>query len=463
MIGRVNVGKSSLFNRLTHSRDALVNPEAGLTRDLREGEVRYEGARFTLVDSGGLGWEGTYATDVFDQVQSALRRAVHVWLVADAVHGHGAWEDTLAQQIRRAGRSFSVVMNKVDNASREGMLGEFYGMGAKDLHPVSVLHGRGLQDLLDATLRLLPPATEALSAFVPPVRMALFGRPNVGKSSLANRLLGQDRMIVSAEAGTTREAIPISLHTARGVFVLIDSAGVRRRSRTPYGLEKLGVVHTLHALENADVAVLVVDASEPMAEQDQRLAGIILERGRGLVVALNKWDLLNVDEAKAQAVEELARRRLRFAAHAPLLRVSALRGWGDERLLRTVSGVAAEHSKRITTGDLNRVLREVVHNTPPPALGRFPTRIYYAAQVRTAPPVFCLHTNHTQTIPRSYTLFIVQRLRYHFGFSGCPIQIHWHDHHQSSRTSLRAKGSKKPRRALQQRPRKRPGGKPRQG
>ncbi len=448
LVGRPNVGKSTLFNRLTRSRQALVTAVAGTTRDRREGRVDDEDYRFRLVDTGGMGFGMglEFSTEVEAQIEQAVAGADYVWVLLDAKEGLNPFDAQLYRWVRRHGKAFAGVINKADNPSRRENLAEFYALGGERLYAISAAHGLGVPALLEATARELPalrrPATVPVAAAddgeaspaaartrapreAGALRVAFLGRPNVGKSSLVNRILGRDRMIVSEVPGTTREAVETPFEAFGRSYVLVDTAGIRRRSRTKEHLEKIGVLHSLGALNWVQVAVLVVDASGEVATQDARIAQYITEARRAVVVALNKWDCVEGEAARAKTLEADIRERLRFLEYATFVRTSALEGSGVEALFQAIERAAAQFRREIQTADLNRVVQAATLRFPPPAQGRSQTRIHYGTQVGTEPPAFRFFANHPEQIDAAYTRFFENQLRHHFGMEGTPIRIDW--------------------------------------
>ncbi len=429
LVGRPNVGKSTLFNRLTRSRQALVAPIPGVTRDRKEQVARYEEYRFRLVDTGGLGFarEAAFAEEIAAQVRQAIASADLVWLVLDAAEGLNPFDAEVYRALQKQGQPVLVVANKADSPGRRASAAEFYALGAEMVYPVSALHGTGLREALEGSARRVPTLLASANAErtdPAPVRVAFIGRPNAGKSSLVNRLLGAERQIVSEIAGTTREAVELPFRLFEQDYVLVDTAGIRRRARTTEYLEKISVLNALAAMQLADVVVLVLDATVGAAEQDARIAGYVLEKGRGLVVAMNKWDLLEPGR-DAKAVEADIAHALRFVEFAPRVRLSAITGDGLERLFKEVRTVAREFAREIQTADLNRVIQIVTRQTPPPAKGRSASKIHYGTQTGTRPPVFRFFANHPEQIPDAYTRFMEHQLRYHFGFRGVPVVVQW--------------------------------------
>jgi len=429
LVGRPNVGKSTLYNRLTGSKRALMAATPGVTRDRREAEARPLGYHFRVVDTGGLvfGERGDFLPEVSAQVATAVAEADFVCLVVDGTEGLTAGDAEIYRWVARQGKPHLVLVNKADNPQRAEALGDFYALGTADLQPISALHGHGLDAVyahIDERVRIRADEREAApEAEAAPIRVAFLGRPNVGKSTLVNRILGAARMIVSEVAGTTREAIDVPFRRGGRDFVLIDTAGIRRRARTTEHLEKIGVLSSLGALHRADVAVLVVDAGGSVAEQDARLAGYVLDHKRALVVAMNKWD--RVRPAAARDREQDIRHVLRFvdfAAHVP---TSGRSGRGLGRLFEEVVAAHREFTRAVQTAELNRLLQEWVSHHAPPARRNLPSKVYYAAQLGIAPPRFRIFTNHPEQIREGYTRYIVNQVRKHFGFKGTPVEVEW--------------------------------------
>lgn len=451
VVGRPNVGKSTLFNRLTRSRQALVAPVPGTTRDRREGAVAWPPYRFALVDTGGMGFDRAeaFSAEVEAQISRAVADADLIWLLLDVTEGLTPYDEALHRWVVRQGKPFLVVVNKGDSPQRRRELAEFYALGVERLYAVSAEHGYGVTELLEGSAEVVPGLVETAAAGEPasreedaegadrPLRVVFLGRPNVGKSSLVNRILGDARMIVSPTAGTTREAIELPFEAYGREVVLVDTAGLRRRSRTKEYLDKLSALNALGALNRVDVAVLVLDAADEVAGQDARIANAIVEHQRAVVIAANKWD--RVPRGQGKAVEADIRERLRFLPYAALVRTSATEGQGLERLFRAIGQAAEQFNRRIQTADLNRVVEATELRTPPPARGRSRTRVYYGVQTGRRPPSFAFYTNHPEQIQPAYTRFFENQLRYHFGLKGTPIRIQWRERPaRAKRTAPRA-------------------------
>jgi GTP-binding protein len=430
IVGRPNVGKSALFNRLVRQRLAIVDDVPGLTRDRLYAPAEWRGRAFTVVDTGGLvsGTAGGIAGQVRDQARRAIAEADVILFVVDARAGIVPEDRAIADVVRRAHAPVLIAANKVDGESLEPSAYEFHALGFGDPIPISALHGRGTGDLLDAVVALLPEAAADAgreeAAPPAPVAVALVGRPNVGKSSLVNAILGEPRVIVDATPGTTRDSVDESFERGGRRYVLIDTAGLRRRSRVDEPIEVYSAARARQAIDRADVAVLVLDATDVLSDQDQRIAREVVEAGRGVIIAVNKWDRV------ATTPEIDARRRrnilhgLRFISFAPIVATSATEGWGIADLLEAVDRVAQAHQGRIGTGPLNRVIGDAVakHEPPTDAVGRR-LRIYYATQPQTRPPVIVLFVNEPQRMPADYRRYLENAVRGKFDLYGVPLRL----------------------------------------
>jgi len=434
VVGRPNVGKSTLVNRLVGRREAIVEERPGVTRDRTTHTAEWNRRRFTLVDTGG--WMPTRQRQsrlddaVAAQAETAVTDADLIVFVVDAAVGITEEDAEIAGWLRASGRPVQLVANKVDNlgspARSASELAELYALGVGDPAPVSALHGRGAGDLLDLFVARLgeagaferPPGGR--TADVPGV--ALIGRPNVGKSSLFNRLLGEERTIVDERPGTTRDAVDTVVALPDGTtYRFVDTAGLRRRARVrgAQATEYYSTVRTVKALDAAAVALLVLDASEPVGEQEQKLARQVLDVGRALVLVLNKWDL--VDEYRREMLERERDRKLSFVGYAPLVRTSAATGRGVDKLLPAIGAVYEEWSRRVPTARLNQWLADAVDANPPPLHAGRSVRLRYATQVATGPPRFRVFT--TGELSPGYVRYLERRLRDTFGFAGTPLDI----------------------------------------
>jgi GTP-binding protein len=424
VVGRPNVGKSTLVNRVLGSRQAVVEDVPGVTRDRVAYDANWRGRAFTLVDTGG--WEpsvertGALAARVAWQARLAVDAADAVLFVVDAVVGATDADEAVASVLRRSGKPVVLAANKVDDAPGEPAAASLWSLGLGEPYPVSALHGRGSGDLLDVVLDALPDGPMApFSTETGPRRVALIGRPNVGKSSLLNKLAGQPRALVDSVAGTTRDPVDELIDLAGKTWRFVDTAGIRRRFRENQGADYYAALRTAGALERAEVAVVLVDASEPLTEQDLRIVGMVIEAGRALVLACNKWDL--VDEDRRVFLDRELDRQLYTARWATRVNVSATTGRHIDRLAPAIELALDGWETRVPTGRLNTWLNGLVAATPPPVRGGKQPKILFATQAAAAPPHFVLFT--TGFLEASYRRFIERRLREEFGFEGSPIRV----------------------------------------
>jgi GTPase len=420
VVGRPNVGKSTLVNRILGRREAVVQDVPGVTRDRIAYDAYWGGRQFTLVDTGG--WEpdatGLQAM-VSRQAEQAVITADLVLFVIDSRTGVTETDLVVARTLRRAGRPVVVAVTKVDDERGESDAAEAWSLGLGEPYPVSGLHGRGSGDLLDAILEKLPDAPPEREATGGPRRVALVGRPNVGKSSLLNRLTGQERSVVDAVAGTTVDPVDSMLELGGETWRFVDTAGLRRRVTNASGMEYYASLRTASAIESAEVAVVLLDASEVISEQDQRVISMVVEAGRALVIAFNKWDL--VDEDRRLQLEKEADWELQRVQWAPRVNVSAKTGRAVDKLAGALRVSLESWDRRIPTGRLNSWLTEVVNATPPPGRGGKHPRVLFATQADTRPPRFVLFT--TGFLEAGYRRFLERKLREDFDFQGSPIEI----------------------------------------
>jgi GTP-binding protein len=417
IVGRPNVGKSTLVNRIVGKRVAIVEERPGVTRDRKELEADWRGRRFTIVDTGGWMAAGDgLDAKVSDQAERAIKGADVVLFVADATVGITEEDDQVAAVLRRAKRPVVVVVNKVDSEHRETDAWDFARLGLGEPMAVSALHGRQVGDLLDEVFSRLPPTgADELppdTAKVPSI--AVVGRPNVGKSTLFNRLIGDDRSVVHDEPGTTRDSIDTIVDTADGPLRFVDTAGMRRKSKIVEGAEYYSLVRALQSVDLADAAMLVVDATEGVTHQDQRLGERIDAAGSPVLIVMNKMDLLDA-EARAEAAEQVAD-RLAFLGYAPVLNISALTGKGVHRLLPAIKEAIDAYHRRVPTRELNEVVQAAQAAQPAPG-----ARVLYATQGAVDPPTFTLFTN--RALPAPYLRYLERRIREHFGFGPTPLKL----------------------------------------
>ena len=420
IIGRPNVGKSTLVNRILGRREAVVQDVPGVTRDRVSYEADWSGHRFLLVDTGG--WDPDaqgMAAQIAEQAERAVALADVVVLVVDATVGATDSEEAVVRVLRRAGKPVVLAANKVDDQRGEADAASLWSLGLGEPHPVSALHGRGSGDLLDAVLEELPDVGSGRLPTGGPRRVALVGKPNVGKSSLLNRLAGQQRAVVSEVAGTTVDPVDEVVVLRDREWLFVDTAGIRRRIREASGHEYYASLRTHAALEKAEVAVVLVDGGEPLSEQDLRITSMVVESGRALVLAINKWDL--VDEERRRYLEREIERDLAPVAWAPRVNVSARTGRAMDKLVPALDAALEGWGTRVPTSRLNQFLKELVAAHPHPLRGGKQPRILFGTQAATRPPTFVLFT--TGFLEAGYRRFLERRLREEFGFEGSPIRI----------------------------------------
>jgi len=423
IVGRPNVGKSTLFNRLVGQRRALVRDVPGVTRDRLYGHVAFERWQATVIDTGGFDpkAEEPLIEGVRRQVMVAVEEADLVLFVVDARAGVTPLDAEIANVLRRSDRPVVVVANKIDTGGMEGALAELYRLGFGEPAPVSAEHGRGVAELLEvararAPLDSAPPAPRGV------VHLAVIGRPNVGKSSLVNAMVGTDRVLVHDAPGTTRDAVDIAFEYDGHSYVLVDTAGIRRKGKVSEALEKLAVVMALRSLERCQVALLVIDSSEGLTAQDTHIGGYAHEAGRAVVLVVNKWDLVPPGMVRKAEVTEQLRDRLPFLDYAPICFVSATEGQGVREIFETVDEVAAAAQRRVAPGEVTTVLRQAVQRRPASVRGEALT-VQSAVQVSAAPPTFAVKVNRPDEVHFSYQRYLVRSLRLAFGFAGSPIRL----------------------------------------
>jgi GTPase len=433
IVGRPNVGKSTLFNRLLGQRRALVEDFPGVTRDRHYAEVKRFDTRFLLIDTGGFEpvSEDRLLVQMREQSQLAVEEADVVLFVLDGRQGLTPADQEVADMLRRVAKPVLYVINKIDGDRQELAIAEFFDLGVERVHPVSAEHGRGLDELVDELLELLPVTDAPAEEDEDEVRIAVIGRPNVGKSSLVNRLLGVERMVANPQAGTTRDSIDSPFRFKGRRYVLIDTAGIRRKGKVSQQLEKYSVVQALKAMDRAHVVLMVIDAQEGITDQDQAVAGYAFEKGRAVVLLVNKWDLLDKDNATMGRYVEQVRSELQFLAFAPVLFISAMTGQRVARIMTEVEKVAGEFNRRVPTPALNRVLGEAVQAHHPPLYQGKRVKFFYAAQTTVRPPTFVVFANHAEGIPVSYQRYLSGKFRAAFGFEGSPLRLLFKDRERS--------------------------------
>jgi len=422
IIGRANVGKSTLFNRLSRSSRALVANISGVTRDRHYATVVLSERTFLLVDTGGLvGGEDELGAQVRRQAEEAVAEADVIILVTDGREGLQPGDALVVDYLRRTGKPVLVAVNKIDQARLEPNVAEFYRFGLPLLFPVSATHGLGIASLLEAVLQHLPPVVEAPEA-PPGLRVAILGRPNVGKSSFINYFLGEARLLVSETPGTTRDAIDIPLRVAGADYILVDTAGLRRPSQVRReGLERQMVLKTLKALYRAEAVVLMLDAQEGLTAQDLRIIGLVEDQAKICLVLVNKWDLVagKLQNETLQQVTE----GLEIVSHVPVLPVSVLNGYNLRKVFPLLGDLYEQSGRRATTGKLNELLREITSRVPPPRYRNRPVKFLYLTQAEVHPPTFIAFVNSPQGVPDSYRRFLVKQLRQHLAIPHTPVRL----------------------------------------
>jgi GTP-binding protein len=431
IVGRPNVGKSTLFNRLTRSRDAIVADFAGLTRDRHYGDARVDGREFIVVDTGGFepdAREGLVQA-MARQTKAAVAEADVVVFLLDARTGLTPHDEDIARFLRGTGRPVVLAVNKAEGMAESPRLAEFHELGLGEPLPVSAAHGQGVRALVEAAFAGLPPADdrattgddEAAAGDNRPIRLAVAGRPNAGKSTLINTWLGEERLVAFDQPGTTRDAIHVPFEHGGRRFELIDTAGLRRKGRVFEAIEKFSVVKTLQAIADANVVVLLLDATQGISEQDAHIAGYVVESGRAVVVAVNKWDA--VDAYRRELLERALAQRLAFLRYAPVLKISALKRQGLAPLWKAIVEAHASATRKLPTPALTRLLHEAVQHQAPARAGRFRPKLRYAHQGGMNPPIVVIHGNSLEHLSDAYRRYLEARLREHFKLVGTPVRL----------------------------------------
>jgi len=423
IVGRPNVGKSTLFNRLVGRRLAITHEVPGTTRDRLYAEGEWGGVSFILVDTAGLELASNddLMAQVRAQAQIAIAEADVIVFLVDVKDGLTAGDEEVAQVLRRTAKPVLLAVNKAESQARREAAVEFYALGLGELYPISALHGTGTGDLLDQVVGAFP--VEEEEEELEAIKIAIVGRPNVGKSSLLNKILGQERSIVHSTPGTTRDAIDTQIEWEGETLVLIDTAGIRKRGRIERGVEKYSVLRALRAIDRADVVLLLIDAVEGATAQDAHIAGYILEEAKSAVVVVNKWDLVEKDTYTMQIYLEHVYTVLRFLDYVPALFVSALTGQRVDQVLPTALRVQEERLIRITTAELNRILQEAVARHAPPSKAGKRLKFYYVTQAAVDPPTFVFFVNDPRLVHFSYERYLENQLREHYGFLGTPLRL----------------------------------------
>ena len=428
IVGRPNVGKSTLFNRILGRRMAIVEDIPGVTRDRNYADVSRYAKRFTLIDTGGFepASNDRLLAQMREQSQLAMEEADIILFVMDGREGLNPADEEVAGMLRQVDKPVLFVVNKVDGPSQEAMLGEFYALGVGELYPVSAEHRHGVGSLVDEVLSLLPEQEEDQDKLTE-TRLSIIGRPNVGKSSLVNRLLGYERVVANPTAGTTRDSVDTPFIYNEKRYVLIDTAGIRRKGRVSQKLEKYSVIHALKALDRTHVALVVIDAEEGITDQDLTIAGYAHERGRAVILIVNKWDLVKKDNTTMGEYVKDVRDAFKFLPDSPIHFVSALTGQRINKIMADVEMVSDEFNRKVSTAELNRVLKDAEINHPPPMFRGRRLKLFYATQTAVRPPTFIIFVNKAEGIHFSYERYLMNCLRQAFGFVACPIRLKFSD------------------------------------
>ena len=424
LLGRPNVGKSTLFNRITRSRDALVDPAPGVTRDRHYARAQWEERSFMLVDTGGIEDGDEFSSHIRSQAMQALEEADIIILLLDGRQGVMPGDHELAALLRRTDKTVFFAVNKIDSPDIEtALLTPFWELGVEQLWALSADHGYGFSTLMNALAEKLDKTAAPAELPEGTIRLAFLGRPNVGKSSMVNAIMGQERMVVSDVAGTTRDAVDTLLTAGQHSYLLIDTAGIRRKGKTTDKLEKFSVLKALHSLSRCDIAVVLIDAEEGIAEQDTKVIGYTQEQGRALIILLNKWDLLEGDKKRQERLLEEVRQASNFIPFAPIFKVSAKTGAGIKRLFPEIGKMHRQFTRRFPTAALNRLLEEAKAKHEPPMYQGRRLKLYYTAQISTAPPAFAIITNQPKGIHFSYQRYLTNRFREGLGLDRVPLRL----------------------------------------
>ncbi len=435
IIGRPNVGKSTFVNRLAGARHSIVDDAPGVTRDRKYFDVQWLDKVFTVIDTGGIvpSDEEDIPVNIFAQAKIACEEADKIIFMTDGKDGVTPIDEDIANILRRSDKPIYLAVNKIDSAERNSYAAEFYSLSLGEPFPISALHGSGgVGDLLDAVTSDFEAPTEEEEVENRPIRIAIVGKPNAGKSSIVNALLGKDRCIVSDISGTTRDTIDSTVHYEKEEFILVDTAGIRKKAKVDWGVEKFAVTRAIKAIRDCDVAILVIDATDGMTDQDKKIASIVIEAGKGMIVAINKWDLVeNKQSSTINKFEKEIEQDAPFLHYVPKIFISAVTKQRLVSIYKETKKVWEQCTKRVSTSVLNKVIADAYAMVPPDTVKNKRLKIYYTTQVKVAPPSFALFVNKADLLKDSYKRYIENRMREAFGFFGTPIRL-----------SVREKGDK---------------------
>jgi GTPase len=430
LVGRPNVGKSTLFNRITKSRNAIVDPTPGVTRDRHYQRVIWNERSFILVDTGGIddSVEDVMVSHIRRQAVAAIEEADTILFLLDGREGLTPADHEIAKILRQSEKTVFHVVNKIDGPEQEiEILSQFYELGVEQLWPLSAEHTYGFYSLMDDLVASLKDSTVDANLPEDTIKVAFLGRPNVGKSSMINKILGEDRMVVSEISGTTRDSVDTLLEHGKHRYLLIDTAGIRRKGKTKEKLEKFSILKALNALQRCDIAVVLLDAAEGLTEQDTKVIGYTQEQGRGLILLINKWDLVADDAKRQKEIMEEIGRGVPFVGFAPLLKVSALSGYGIKRMFPAIGSVYRQFKQIFPTSALNRLLQDAVEDHSPPIYKNKRLKFYYTSQIGTSPPKFVIMTNSYKGVHFSYQRYLTNRFREGLGLDKVPIKLFFKD------------------------------------
>ncbi len=425
IIGRPNVGKSTLFNRLISERRAIVEDVPGVTRDRIYADTQWDGKEFSLVDTGGFDPEGDelYPSLIKNQIDIALDESDLILCILDGQEGVMPHDLDVIELLRKVKKPVLFAVNKVDHKKHETRALEFHNLGIKNYIVISAMQGRNVNELLDKIIELLPAYEQIEEPDEDIIKIAVLGKPNVGKSTLINKFLGEDRLITSPVAGTTRDTIDSYITREDKKYLLIDTAGIRRKSRITFSVERHSVFRAVRAMERADIALLMIDAEEGPTHQDARLARLIADKGRGCIILLNKWDLVPTEIAQTTGLDEVLKDELMAVDYSPVLIISAVTGRGINKIFDEIDKVYANFSQRISTKRLNTFLKKIVEKTPPPIFKGKEIKFYYISQPLTQQPTFVVFTNRIKGVPENYKRFLENRFREEFDLEGTPMKL----------------------------------------